>query len=528
LLILAPVAAAITALSVAPAATVHDVGLDGLDAKVDLTIGGGALEIDSGLLGALRRPSPTVWGKHVGIRVVPSDVGLRLFTSSGTVDPAAQRVIAHLFSDPAAAHDELESVRRQVVTHYLAAAGLAAGLVLFVEISGYAFLKHRRLVRRRMTPYLRLITAEDRRVDRVLARWVAAAAAVVCIVPALYVLSPLADRPVAIVPDPALTGTFAAGWQMTGPFTPVVLETLNAVDSLGKQEEAFYDAAAAHLQQSFATAYDQNSLSSDPDLVRVLFLDDLQGTSGMARIVGLAAGMYHAGAIVELGDVTATGTAQEAYLDYLKKYTVSELASYAGHVPVYASLGRHDTPAVAAALRKAGVSVADESVHPIAGVAAMGVNSAYIVEFGQAARLIDPAVTSATVSGRVASEGCAELPLLVYGHDSEDLDALAATGCVPIVVGGHSFTGQAPVLYRTAGRLTRQLVLGSTGGHGANDGFGGLSTPRNAAPFSVLSINKRTGAIGVDTVTVFPDTTVTLTHRALPALSAADLTRLSG
>ena len=65
--------------------------------------------------------------------------------------------------------------------------------------------------------------------------------------------------------------------------------------------------------------------------------------------------------------------------------TVSELASYAGHVPVYASLGRHDTPAVAAALRKAGVSVADESVHPIAGVAAMGVNSAYIVEFGQAA-----------------------------------------------------------------------------------------------------------------------------------------------
>ena len=98
-------------------------------------------------------------------------------------------------------------------------------------------------------------------------------------------------------------------------------------------------------------------------------LDDLQGTSGMARVVGESAQHVTADAIINLGDLTATGTAQESYLSYLKSYTVDVLAHYAGNVPVFSSLGRHDTPAVAAYARKVHIIVADGTAQKIAGAA---------------------------------------------------------------------------------------------------------------------------------------------------------------
>ncbi|HEV2887256.1 MAG TPA: hypothetical protein VGX49_10125, partial [Jatrophihabitans sp.] len=83
-LVLTPVAAGLTAVSWAPPAQVHDVGLDGLSAQVDLRIGSNTVQIDSGLLGGLRRPGPVVLGKHVGLDVRPNDLDLTLFSSTGT------------------------------------------------------------------------------------------------------------------------------------------------------------------------------------------------------------------------------------------------------------------------------------------------------------------------------------------------------------------------------------------------------------------------------------------------------------
>ena len=230
------------------------------------------------------------------------------------------------------------------------------------------------------------------------------------------------------------------------------------------------------------------------DLIRLVILDDLQGTSGMARTVGHAAQYLHANAIINLGDLTATGTVQEAYLSYLKSYTVGVLSHYAAGIPVFSSLGRHDTPAVRSYAKKLHISVADGTVQKVAGLPMIGVNSPYLVNFGQAARLIDPDVDSDTVATGLRRAACAEQPFAVYTHDKELLDELVNSGCVPLVIGGHDYTGQPAQTVSTPDGLVRKVILGSTGGHGAGDGFGGLSTPRNDAPFVVLSIDRATGA----------------------------------
>ena len=97
---------------------------------------------------------------------------------------------------------------------------------------------------------------------------------------------------------------------------------------------------------------------------------------------------------------------------------------------------------------------------------------------------------------------------------------------MPLVIGGHSFTGEPSRNISTPTGTVRQIVLGSTGGHGANDGLGGLSTPRNNAPFVLLSIDRTTGEVRVDTTTVQPDTTVSVASVQLAPLDGRQRARL--
>jgi hypothetical protein len=246
----------------------------------------------------------------------------------------------------------------------------------------------------------------------------------------------------------------------------------------------------------------------------------------MARVVGESAQHVSANAILNLGDLTATGTAQEAYLSYLKSYTVDVLAHYAGKVAVYTSLGRHDTPSVAAYAKKVHFSVAGDSAQKIDGAKFLGANSPYVVNFGEAAQLIDPEITTETVAAGLGKLACADQPLAVYAHDKELLDPVTQQGCAPIVIGGHDYTGKPSSEVNTANGVVRKIILGSTGGHGDGDGLGGLSTPRNNAPFVLLTIDKNNGAVTVDTVTVHPDASVTIATNSLTPLTAEQVARL--
>lgn len=525
-LVLTPLAAGLVAIALAPPAHVRDIGLDGLSAQVDLRIGSNAVQINSGLLGGLRRPGPVVLGKHVGLDIRPNDLDLTLFSSTGTLDRSTIDVVGHLFADSQARHDELTKVTDAVLRYYGTVGFGTAYLVAMLEVFGYAYLKYRRRALERLSPRQRVAVLADRGPERRVAKPLAVAAMLAILLPAGYLCSPLSDRHQPIEADPALAHTFLAGWQVTGPFQPLIAQAVTTVDALGKSEQAFYDRVSANRDAAFEARFGVPTLPPSPDILRVAVLDDLQGTSGMARVVGESAQRVSADGIVNLGDLTATGTEQESYLSYLKSYTVDVLAHYAGDVPVYSSLGRHDTPAVAAYAKKVHVSIASGTPQKIDGAKFLGANSPYIVKFGSAAELIDPAVTTETVATGLRQAACAEQPLAVYAHDKELLDEVTGSGCVPIVIGGHDYTGKPSTDVDTPNGVVRRIILGSTGGHGEGDGFGGLSTPRNNAPFVLLSIDRRDGSVTADTVTVHPDASVTMTTTTLAPLPAEQLSRL--
>ncbi len=523
-LVLTPLAAGVLAVALAPPAHVADVGLDGLDVDVRLLPGGGNTQIDSALLGGLRTTAPTVAGKPIGITVRPSDLNLDLFDSRGALDPATIDLLGHLFGDRQARRAELRQLVGGVVRYYGTVFCVTAYLVATVEVLGFAYLRRRsRQLRTLATdgslpPLLR---REERGV-----RVVAGVLSLALIAGAGYLLSPAGNRAEAVRPDPQLDGTFLAGWQLTGPFSYLIQQAATSIDALSKSEQTFYDQVSTSRDAAYQRQYGSAGLPHDSDILRIEVLDDLQGTSGMARIVGEAAQRVHADAILNLGDLTATGTTQESYLSYLKSYTVQVLAHYAGGIPVYSSLGRHDTPTVASYARKVHITVADGEPHQVAGVRMIGVNSPYVVNFGEAARLIDPQVTTDAVSGDLQRKACADQPFAVYAHDSELLGPLIRSGCVPLVIGGHSYTGEPSRDVSTPAGTVRQLVLGSTGGHGANDGLGGLSTPRNDAPFVMISIDRKTGEVRVDTTTVHPDASVDVSSVQLAPLDGTQRSRL--
>jgi hypothetical protein len=523
-LILTPLAAGVLAVALAPPARVNDVGLDGLDVEVRLAPGGGSIDIDSALLGGLRSKAPTLAGKPIGITVRPSDINLTLFDNTGALDPATIDVIGHLFGDRQARQAELRRLTGSVVRYYGTVFCVAVYLVAAAEGLGICYLRRRSAQLRRLAadrPVPSLLWGEQRAVPIL-----AALLSLALIGPAGYLVSPASNSARAVRPDPQLDGTFLAGWQLTGPFSYLIRQAATTVDQLSRSEQTFYDQVSANRDAAYLRQYGASSLPRDPDIVRIAVLDDLQGTSGMARIVGEAAQRVHADAILNLGDLTATGTTQEAYLSYLKSYTVQVLAHYAGGIPIYSSLGRHDTPAVAGYARKVHINLADGEPQPVAGIRMIGMNSPYIVNFGEAARLINPEVTTDSLAGQLRDRACADHPFAVFSHDTEMLGPVIQSGCVPLVIGGHSYTGEPSQNIPTPDGTVRQIVLGSTGGHGANDGLGGLSTPRNDAPFVLISIDRKTGEITVDTTTVHPDGSVTVASARLATLDGQQRARL--
>ncbi len=520
-LVLVPLAAGITAVIAAPPARLTDVGLDGLNVQLGLQVGRSTTQIDSALLGGLRREGPSLLGKHIGLDIRPEDVNLTLFEPSGALDPATIDLAGHLFADRQARSDELHKLNSELVRYY---GGIGFGtvyLAAMLEVFGYIYFKHRRRTLAELDPAERAFLRAELRLEHRIGISAAIALGMAVLVPACYTLSPLSNSAPAVQPDARLSGTFLAGWQVTGPFSNLIGQAVTSVDSLSKSEQAFYDKVSANRQTAYREHFDTKQLAHDPNVIRLAVLDDLQGTSGMARIVGEAAQEVHANAIINLGDLTATGTQQEAYLSYLKSYTVEVLAHYAKDIPVFSSLGRHDTPAVAAYAKKVHFTVADGHVQQIAGNRFIGANSPYIVNFGAAAQLIDPAVTTDVVASELRDTACSQHPLAVFGHDKELLDQVITSGCAPIVIGGHDYTGLPSRDVQTTNGPVAKIILGSTGGHGAGDGFGGLSTPRNDAPFVLLSLDKTTGAITVTTTTVHPDATVTIAETSLSPLTEA-------
>lgn len=535
-LVAAPIGAGLAAIETVPPPQVNDIGVDGLNSTVDLQLGSNTISLSTGEMGAQRASNISILGKHIGVGLRTDALNVPLLTPTGSFNQNTIETAGHVFADKGTLDAELSRVKQQVVTYYETAGFGAAYISAMLEVFGYMYIKHRRKALAELNDDERQLVHSDRSVERVLGTSVAAAA----ILAQLAVLGTVAFQPnhdQAVKPTAELAGTSFDGWQLMGPFTPFITSAIQGADAYSEQEKAFYDLASinqlAALQKAFGTT--GTSLAKDPDILTIEISDDYQGTSGMTRLVGEAAQFFNADAVMNLGDLTTTGSSQESLLSYVNSYTVSSLAHNSKNIPVITSLGRHDTPAVVSYADKVKITVADGKIQKVGDIPnVMGFNSPYIVNFGQASKLIDPKVTEDVASEKLEEQACADKPAIVFGHDAEDFGPLIASGCVPIVIGGHNYTAKPGQNVITTGgtdteerRITRVLSLGSTGGHSALDALGGPTIPRNIASHEALQINKKTGAVSNITINVTPAGFVNVQITQLDALSPAELARFN-
>lgn len=522
----APIGAAVGAVELAPPAQINNVGIDGLTAYAGVHFGRSSdnLDIAGPLVGLERKNVISILGEHIGVDVRLASSDIAILNPDGSPNKDTINVVGHLFSDKNVLGDELKQAAEDATGYYETIALSTGSSVFALELAAGGYLLYRRRQLAGYSPEARATIKHDRRLERTALPCIATLGVAALAAP-LFSVAIQPNSAAHIKPSDVLVGTPVHDWQFTGALAPVIPEAVDAIKAIGQQEKSYYDAVTKSQAEAFKQLHGTDKLEKNPDIVRLVLMDDLQGVSGMARVIGEGAQLYSADAIINLGDLTATGTEQESYLKYLDNYTLTTLVHYAKKTPIYMSLGRHDTEIVAQLAKKLGVTVANGKEQHIAGIPIMGANSPYEVSFGQQGKLKDSKVTDDTVAQQLLQKACQTPVSLLIAHDVSSLGQASETGCLSFVVGGHSYTAKpSQNIVGANGQTTRELFLGSGGGHSDKDGYGaGLTTLRNTATYMTLSINKKTGEVFADTTTLSPDKKVTIVREQLATLSPKQL-----
>jgi hypothetical protein len=294
-----------------------------------------------------------------------------------------------------------------------------------------------------------------------------------------------------------------AGTEIQGNARPILDTVLPSVVNYLDAVSNFYASASKRQEEALKTTL--VTLAREPGIVRFVVADDLQGVSGMARLVGSGARLVDSNFILVTGDTSATGSAWESM-------TVDALRYYSGRgMQIVAVLGRHDSKATAALMRKADVVVGDDKVHHVQGLSILLGNDPWRSPFGGRSYLIDPAIDTPTAAANLTAAACQAQPLLAAVHDNAIGKVLAASGCVHgLVLDGRSYTLVGPRKYTDSrGATSFEFTSGSTGGHGTGDGPE-VGIIHNDAHYVIVDYDKATQAFTYRVVTVTPAAEVTV------------------
>jgi hypothetical protein len=238
--------------------------------------------------------------------------------------------------------------------------------------------------------------------------------------------------------------------------------------------------------------------------------EDFEDVNGMARQVGLAAKLLDADFIALTGDLTFAGKPVESYI-------IDTVNYYSGDLPVYFSPGLHDTEAIVQAARARGWHVADGQTRTVDGLtmlAAADPRISRVGDFGVGDVLRDPEVDIDTFVKNTTDEACATHPDFVFLHDHLLGQQIAASGCQQVaVIDGRSYQFLGPRQVRTSdGGHAYELTNGSAGGHTTTEPDPG--NIQHPARFAVITYAPRHQRTEYAVVTVYPDGSVTVSHRA--------------
>jgi hypothetical protein len=499
LLLLPALAAGIAAVEYGPPAVIGNFPVADATTTVKLHNGGDAIHYDVGLGVQITVPRHlSILGKQVGIEARSSIANVTLTNSAGAIDTNKIKLIGQTGSN---IKPEIKKVERAAVAHYeklgfaAVAAVICAESLFFIGRTLY-----RRALARRTAVAQAAISGFLQRPAAAF-RLLVATAALVLVGNAVYTALPLSNRHDRVVPDPVFIGTALQGSQLKGPLKFVVDAVAPQISDIIENRNRFYQLASDNQRAAFKARYGMSELAHPAGAARIVFADDFQGVSGMEQLVGQAARMSDVSMIVVGGDTSFSGTEWETP-------SVDTLRYYAGKVPIFANLGRHDTPAIAKLMHHADITVADGQIHTVAGVTMLGANDPYVAPsfgIGGVDRLRDRSVTQDTLIADMIAKACKEHPTVFTVHDRVIGDAVAKTGCARIVLTGREYDIQRPISYTSGLGTTVELISGSTGGHGSGDGPE-ITVPHNNATFQVLTVKKNSGGILADEIhTLHPD-----------------------
>ena len=500
--------AGIAAIEYGPPAVIANFPVGDATTTVKLHNGRDTVRYDPGLGVQITVPRHlSILGKQVGIQAHSSIGNVTLTNSAGAIDTTKIKLIGQAASNLT---PQVKKLERAAVSHYEKMGFAAVAVVIcFESLFFIGRTLYRRALDRRSVPEQAAIAEFVHRPGRVF-RLIVAVVALALVGNAAYTVLPFSNRHDRVVADPVFNGTALQGSQLNGPLKFVVDAVVPQVSDIIENRNKFYNTASDNQHSAFTARHGTGGVTHATGTTRIVFADDFQGVNGMEQLVGQAARMYDASLIIVGGDTSFSGTEWETP-------SVDTLRYYAGKVPIFANLGRHDTPAIAKLMREAGITVADGQTHTIAGVTILGANDPLVTPpfgVGGVEHLRDPAITDQTVTLDMIDKACRDRPTIFTVHDRAIGDPIAKTGCARIVLTGREYAIQPPVTYTTDLGTTVELISGSTGGHGSGDGPE-ITVPHNDATFQVLTVAKDTGRIVADEVqTLHPDAQYDITDSA--------------
>ncbi|MEP9383791.1 hypothetical protein [Nocardioides sp. KR10-350] len=484
LLVLAPFAGALTAITYAPPAHLEVVGQD---VTVKPVLGQDTTQLQSG---AIIRP------EHATIPVLGKDIGLDVEADWNQLIPQDKRTRAYLtqlWDDPAPEMARIRSAAEQYLVRWTV---VGFGAVLLLELGTWAGLRQRRL---KLASYVEdeaaLVAGHNRRL-RVVSAVVALAAVAALDVVAVH--SYAHDDQRTVVGSPVFAGTSLAGTEVDGLIGEIV-----PFLSMIEPRNEFYDRVSDNLDD----ALEKTPLEAGKDEVLFIAGEDLEDVNGMARILGRAADLTDADFLAYTGDLTFGGKAIESYL-------IDTIDYYSGGVPVEFAPGLHDTDTIVQAAKARGWRVADGKTHEIAGIdvlTAADPRISDVGDFGAGVRLRDPDVDEDEFVSDVGEEACATEPDFVLLHDHLLGKRIAEQGCTSAaVVDGRSYELVGPRTVTTVrGETAVEFTSGSAGGHTTTAPNPG--TISSAATFEAFLYDTKTGETRYSVFTVRPDASVTVT-----------------
>lgn len=194
------------------------------------------------------------------------------------------------------------------------------------------------------------------------------------------------------------------------------------------------------------------------DIVTLLMVTDLHCNVGMAGVVGEAARLAGAQAVLNAGDTVISGTSVE-------EFCVQALAgAVPSDVPIVVADGNHDSEETTAQERRAGNVVLEGEPLVVAGVRILGDIEPTLTTVTEGTRLKGEE-TRAQMARRLAARACeaqdaGEQVDILMVHNPRAGVAPMSTGCIPLQLSGHMHRQIGP----TPQGLGLLYVAGSTGG----------------------------------------------------------------